>query len=116
MLLVVLVICGVLPINLGTNDNKHLIKAAQTASVVISTTSPNDIYYLETKNNTISYDVLVQLSTVLTIIYTEEGNRKRRLGDLRTAKRYYQMAIRLQNYISQTLIYMHNIESNYGTF
>ena len=108
VLLVVLVIHAALSAKLEINDNKHLIKAAKAASVVIGTSNSNNIYYFETKNNTISYDSLIQLCTVLGIIYIEEGNRKRRLGDLRTAKRYYQMAIRLQNYISQALIYIHN--------
>jgi hypothetical protein len=68
----------------------------------------NGVYYVERKSNVISYDTLLQLSTVLATIYIEEGNRHRRLGDLHVAKRYYQMAIRVHEYIRQALIYVHD--------
>ena len=45
----------------------------------------------------------------MAIIYTEEGNRSRRLGDLRTAKRCYEMAIRAHQYNRQVLIHVHTL-------
>jgi hypothetical protein len=72
--------------------------------------------YVDRKNDEVPYDTILQLSTVMAIIFTEEGNRNRRLGDLHTARRYYQMAIQIHQYIRQTLIYVHNYEREPNEF
>jgi hypothetical protein len=46
----------------------------------------------------------------MAVIYTEQGNQSRRLGDLQTAKRYYQMAIRAHESNQQVFINVHNLQ------
>lgn len=87
----------------------------QDTMITVSLTSPmttsvisNDMYYIESKSYIISYDALVQLCTMIAIVYTDEGNRKRRLGDLLAAKRYYQMAIRLHQFVRHAFCHLHH--------
>jgi hypothetical protein len=88
---------------------------SQDTMITVSLTSPmttsvisNDMYYIESKSYIISYDALVQLCTMIAIVYTDEGNRKRRLGDLLAAKRYYQMAIRLHQFVRHAFCHLHH--------
>jgi hypothetical protein len=74
-----------------------------TTPTMVTSVIPTNICQTATKSYTISYDILIQLCTVMAIVYTNEGNRKRRLGDLCTAKQHYQMAIRLHRFVHQAL-------------
>lgn len=69
------------------------------------------VTYLTNKvSKTVPFAVLLQLNTVMAIVYTEEGNRYRRLGNLHVAKRYYQKAIQLHRYVRQTLLHIQNTQ------
>lgn len=61
-------------------------------------------------SNTVPFAVLLQLNTMMAIVYTEEGNRYRRLGNLHVAKRYYQKAIQLHRYVRETLLHVQNTQ------
>ena len=93
---------------LQTKSRPSTMQAVSAASALSNSIISNAIFDANTKNYRISYDILIQLCTVLAIIYTDEGNRCRRLGDLRTAKRHYQMAIRLHQFIQQAFDCLHN--------
>ena len=87
----------------------------QETTITVTLTSPttasvisNNIYPTESKSCIISYDALVQLCTMIAIVYTDEGNRKRRLGDLLAAKRCYQMAIRLHRFVRHAFFNLHH--------
>ncbi len=108
LILYLLLICVVLSINLERNDIQHSTTVLPTELNMVTTTTTNGMCYVDRKNHVIPYGTILQLSAVMAIIYTEEANRNRRLGDLHTAKRYYQMAIRIHQYMRQTLIHVHN--------
>jgi hypothetical protein len=95
---------------LNRNDGKHLMVKVPVDQPMVTPIVSNGLYYVERKSNTIPYDIILQLNSVMAVIYTEQGNQSRRLGDLQTAKRYYQMAIRAHESNQQVFINVHNLQ------
>lgn len=102
------IVFAILPMMLKADDNRRSLAIKHAAISRGIYVMPDELSRIEQDSCILSYDVLIQLCTVMAIIYINEGNRCRRLSDLRTAKQYYKMAIRFQQYVRQMLIYVHH--------
>jgi hypothetical protein len=108
-ILYMLIFSIIFSMKLNRNDSKQLIARTSAEPDMVSPILSNGVYCTERKSYMISYDMVLQLNSVMAIIYIEQGNRSRRLGDLRTAKECYQMAIRAHEYNRQVFINVHNL-------
>ena len=106
----ILLICIIWSV-IFTRNKCDLSKTAIPIQMNIVTNNKSSIRSLTIQeSNTAPFAVLLQLNTVMAIMYTEEGNRYRRLGNLPVAKRYYQKAIQLHRYVRQTLLHVQNTQ------